>query len=97
MTIYLTPKEVEYITGRKKTPTDLSIKYFSLGDSDADYRVIERLTSGFVPDISGESVSCLKNISLDLNNSELYNDWLNSTDINKGAVPPSFHKWVIIQ
>lgn len=95
MTIYLTPKAVEYISGRKKSASDLSITYFSLGDSDADYTIINRLTAGFVPDISGENVSCLNNISLDLNNAELFNNWLNSTDINKGAYPPSFHKWPI--
>lgn len=96
MVIYFTPKAIEYLMGKKTSKTDLSIKYFSLGDSDANYLVDNRLAPGYVSDLSGEDTVCLKNIAVDFDNKGLYNQWLASTDPNKGDVPPSIHKTPVI-
>lgn len=55
MTIYFTEKGVEYLLGKRKSPEDLIIRYFTLGDSDMNYKVTNSLTNGYVPDISGLS------------------------------------------
>ncbi len=96
MVIYFTPKAIEYLMGKKKSKSDLSVKYFSLGDSDANYLINNRLISGTITDLSGEETICLKNIAVDFNNKDLYNQWLTSNDPNKGEVPPSIHKTPLI-
>ena len=96
MVIYFTPLAIEYLMGKKTSPTDLSIKYFSLGDSDTNYFINNKLNIGYVSDLSGESTVCFKNVAVDFNNKHLYNQWLVSTDPNKGDVPPNIHKGTII-
>ena len=92
MIIYLTPKAIEYMMGKKSSSSDLSITYFSLGDSDANYNLNKPLGVGFVPDLSGDDLNCLGNIATDFDNSTLYNNWVVSTDTKKGNVPPNFFK-----
>lgn len=95
--IYFTPKAMEYLAGRKNSATDLSIKYFSMGDSDTNYLLSKKLSKGYIPDLSGENTNCLKNISIDIKTGELYSLWL-STDINeRSELPPSVHKSPIIK
>mgnify|MGYP006935534913 CR=1 FL=1 len=55
MTIYFTQKGVEYLLGKRNSPEDLIIRYFTLGDSDVNYGVVNKLANGYVPDISGLS------------------------------------------
>ncbi len=92
MVIYFTPKAIEYLMGKKTSKTDLSIKYFSLGDSDANYLINKRLQTGYVSDLSGEDTVCLKNVAVDFDNRTLYNQWLSNTETGKPDVPPSIHK-----
>ena len=92
MVIYFTPKAIEYLMGKKTSPSDLSITYFSLGDSDTNYLIANKLTTGYIPDLSGEESICLRNTAVDFNNKDIYTQWLNSADPNKGDVPPSIHK-----
>lgn len=95
MVVYFTPKAMEYMMGKKTSPSDLSITYFTMGDSDANYLDIKRLIKGFVPDLSGEDTTCLKSVAVDFDNETLYNNWLNSSDPNKAIVPPNIHKYPI--
>lgn len=56
--IYFTEKGLEYLfSGNIKE--NLTVIYFSLGDSDANYNVPQGLDIGFVPDINGQSGTCL--------------------------------------
>lgn len=71
--VYLTPLGAEYLAGRKKSATDLAIKYFTMGDSDSNYLVKKRLQSSYVPDLTGEDSFCLK-IAYDTFKYFIYND-----------------------
>jgi len=96
MVIYFTPKAIEFLMGQKKSASDLAITYFTLGDSDTNYLIENKLGTGYITDLSGESTLCLKNVAVDFDNVDLYNAWLASTDPNKGDVPPSIHKSPLI-
>ena len=54
-------------TGRelllKGNKENFKVKYFALGDSDINYFVEDRLTTGFITDLSGESSSCIKAVA----------------------------------
>lgn len=62
---FLTQKgRTYYISG---TDIDRKVKYFSLGDSDTNYLISANdsnyLTSGFIPDLTGNYENCIKTIS----------------------------------
>jgi len=42
------------------------VAYFTLGDSDSNYLIVNSLESGFVPDITGNSDVCIPSISLNI-------------------------------
>ena len=65
MTIYFTQKGVEYLLGKRSSPEDIRIKYFALGDSDANYNITTPLPNGYIPDISGVSGSCINTTASD--------------------------------
>lgn len=70
--VYLTHIGAEYLAGKKTSPKDLIIKYFSLGDSDANYLVDERLNADYVPDLTGRDASCcLKLINYNIRHSDV--------------------------
>jgi len=92
MVIYFTPKGMEYLTGKKTSSRDLSIRYFSLGDSDTNYLTQKKSFRGFIPDLSGDDVACLKNVALDINNAIMYETWVNMDANTRPELPPSFHK-----
>jgi len=65
-TAYLTEKGRAYLFNKGNIRFDslgndlFEIKKFALGDPDTNYRTVERLISGDVPDITGKSEGCLK-------------------------------------
>lgn len=67
--IYLTHTGAEYLAGKKKSATDLIVKYFSLGDSDTNYNVLKKLSKGYVPDLTGEDSTCMKLVNINIKNS----------------------------
>jgi len=91
--VYLTPVGAEYLAGKKKSKTDLGIKYFTLGDSDTNYLVLKKLNKGYVPDATGEDSSCLKIANITIDNKKFYNEWVK----DKNVAPTSFHKNLIIR
>jgi hypothetical protein len=91
MVVYLTPTGAEYLAGKKKTISDLGIKYFSLGDSDCNYNVLKKLGRGYVPDLTGEDPSCLRIANITIDNKKFYNDWIKDTNV----FPESFHRGII--
>ncbi|HWY35224.1 MAG TPA: hypothetical protein VNX68_11300 [Nitrosopumilaceae archaeon] len=59
--IFDSPDTPRYITlDNGQTIDRLQIQRFSLGDTDVNYRIAELLTSGEVPDESGDSASAIK-------------------------------------
>ena len=59
--IFDSPDNPRYITlDNGQTIDRLQIQRFSLGDTDVDYRVAELLTSGQIPDISGDQGKAVK-------------------------------------
>jgi hypothetical protein len=67
MVVYFTPTGINYLMGGKKNVSDLSIAYFSLGDSDINYNVMNKTQKGFIPDLNGEDATCLKAVTLNVN------------------------------
>lgn len=65
-TAYLTEKGRTYLFNKSNVRFDsggndlFEIKTFTLSDPDTNYRTVERLQSGDVPDITGKSEGCLK-------------------------------------
>jgi len=65
-TAYLTEKGRTYLFNKNNVRFDsagndlFEIKTFTLSDPDTNYRTVERLQSGDVPDITGKSEGCLK-------------------------------------
>lgn len=60
-TAYLTQKGREYIsTGNQ---INAQVLYFALGDSDANYNIINELAIGFVPDLTGNNLDCYSTIA----------------------------------
>lgn len=44
----------------------MKIKYFSIGDSDANYLIEKPLGSGYVPDVNGDNLDCVKSIAVNI-------------------------------
>ena len=69
LTAYLTNKGRNFlIDGTKK---DIEITKFVLGDSDTDYNLTSQstpnlLSSGNMPDITGDNTGCVKSVSDDV-------------------------------
>lgn len=63
---YLTNIGREYFFNKNNIRFDslgddlFEIRYFTLGDADVNYRTLEQLEAGEVPDLSGKYTSCLK-------------------------------------
>lgn len=58
--VYWTDKGREYLSRVDDDNTGLLVKYFTLGDSDINYSVIDSDITDFVPNISGhKETSCL--------------------------------------
>lgn len=78
--------------GGKQSSKDLILKYFSVGDSDTNYLVMNPLQNGYVPDISGESYSCLNDIALNVDTKTVYEEWL----VNKTKpYPDGAHRYPV--
>jgi hypothetical protein len=45
---------------------DFKVTYFAVGDSDANYNVINKLTAGFVPDLTGDNADCLRSLAVNI-------------------------------
>lgn len=54
---YLTQKGRELLLNGEEE--DILIKYFSIGDSDANYFVVTPLDNGYVPDLTGDNLDCV--------------------------------------
>ncbi|PCI27755.1 hypothetical protein COB55_05100 [Candidatus Wolfebacteria bacterium] len=69
ITTYLTSKGRNFlVSGTKK---DIEITQYVLGDSDTNYNQVSQaiplpLTSGNVPDITGDNTDCVKSVSDDV-------------------------------
>jgi len=65
-TAYLTEKGRTYLFNKNNVRFDsngndlFQITKFTLGDPDTNYRTIQKLESGDVPDVTGKSEGCLK-------------------------------------
>ncbi len=59
-TAYLTQKGRELII---KGDDSSKILYFALGDSDANYHILNVLDLGYVPDLTGNNNDCINTIS----------------------------------
>lgn len=68
LTAYLSNKGRNFLVSGEKKDTD--IIYFILGDSDTNYNLTSQttakpLTSGNVPNLTGDNTDCVKSISDD--------------------------------
>jgi hypothetical protein len=57
LSAYLTQKGRELLLNG--IDTDIIAVYFSLGDSDANYKITNSLAQGFVPDLTGDNTDCI--------------------------------------
>jgi len=69
LSAYLTSKGRNFLVSGTKQ--DIEINQFVLGDSDTDYNLTSQttplpLTSGNVPDLTGDGVGCVKSVSDDV-------------------------------
>jgi len=60
---FLTQKGRENLLINK---TDFKVLYFALGDSDSNYNVLHELGKGFVPDLTGDNVDCIKSLAVNV-------------------------------
>ena len=58
---YLTQKGRELLINGDQS--NITVKYFSLGDSDTNYHNIFKLTSGTVPDLTGDNSDCVMSLA----------------------------------
>lgn len=59
-TAYLTQRGRELLI---KGDSTSKVAYFALGDSDANYHILNVLDVGYVPDITGNNVDCINTIT----------------------------------
>ncbi len=64
LTAYLTNKGRNFLISGVKS--DIEATQFILGDSDMNYNLTLLLTSGNVPDLTGDGVNCVKSVSDDV-------------------------------
>ena len=58
---YLTPIGRNRILSKNKK--DKEVASFSLGDSDMNYNIVDPLTTGNVPDLTGDNTGCVISIA----------------------------------
>jgi len=69
ITTYLTNKGRRYLV--EGTSKDIEITQYVLGDSDNDYNLTSQavpnlLTTGEIPDVTGDNTNCVKSVSDDV-------------------------------